>query len=84
MEKRKAKWLGLLFLATSLFLIGLNTGQIIFTPIAIVLALIVRKYGYTDLFGEYDAKQKAKKEQHAYIIDTLQTAKSEGKLKKQK
>lgn len=84
MEKRKAKWLGLLFLATALFLLGLNTGQVILAPLAIGLAFIVRKYGYQDLFSEYDAKQKARKEQHDYIIDTLQTAKNEGKLKKQK
>lgn len=82
MDKQKAKWLGLLFLATILFFISINTGQVIFAPLAIGLAFIVRKYGYEDLFKEYDAKQKAKKEQHDYIIDTLQEAKRDGKLKK--
>lgn len=66
------KWFVLLFIAIALFLIGFTTGQILYSLVAIIIALIVRLFGYDSLFGEFNAEQKAKKEERDKMLKTVQ------------
>lgn len=57
----KHKWLGLLCLASLLFLLGLYTQKLGFFLGTVLLAVTIRKYGYNSLFQEFDEQQKAKR-----------------------
>ncbi|CIP88789.1 hypothetical protein RLB57_00990 [Streptococcus pneumoniae] len=62
MKTSKTLWYSLLFVALVLFLLGLNSGQYLYNFLAIIISFIVYKYGYSDLFREYDEKQRAKRD----------------------
>lgn len=77
MKAKKPLWLAGLFLALILFLLGLNSGIYFYNLLAIVISFVVYKYGYQDLFAEYDEQQREKRE----IAEKIHTALREGKKK---
>lgn len=87
MKTSKTLWYSLLFVALVLFLLGLNSGQYLYINsgqylynfLAIIISFIVYKYGYSDLFREYDEKQRAKRETSEKIYHALR----EGKKKEE-
>ncbi|MTV89099.1 hypothetical protein [Streptococcus pneumoniae] len=79
MKTSKTLWYSLLFVALVLFLLGLNSGQYLYNFLAIIISFIVYKYGYSDLFREYDEKQRAKRETYEKIYHALR----EGKKKEE-
>ncbi|CEO75990.1 hypothetical protein RK851_10080 [Streptococcus pneumoniae] len=79
MKTSKTLWYSLLFVALVLFLLGLNSGQYLYNFLAIIISFIVYKYGYSDLFREYDEKQRAKRETSEKIYHALR----EGKKKEE-
>lgn len=79
MKTSKTLWYSLLFVALVLFLLDLNSGQYLYNFLAIIISFIVYKYGYSDLFREYDEKQRAKRETSEKIYHALR----EGKKKEE-
>lgn len=79
MKTSKTLWYSLLFVALVLFLLGLNSGQYLYNFLAIIISFIIYKYGYSDLFREYDEKQRAKRETSEKIYHALR----EGKKKEE-
>lgn len=77
MKTSKTLWYSLLFVALVLFLLGLNSGQYLYNFLAIIISFIVYKYGYSDLFREYDEKQRAKRETSEKIYHALREGKKE-------
>ncbi|MDS2235580.1 hypothetical protein RKR83_03210 [Streptococcus pneumoniae] len=75
MKTSKTLWYSLLFVALVLFLLGLNSGQYLYNFLAIIISFIVYKYGYSDLFREYDEKQRAKRETSEKIYHALREGK---------
>ncbi|VLH09868.1 Uncharacterised protein [Streptococcus pneumoniae] len=75
MKTSKTLWYSLLFVALVLFLLGLNSGQYLYNFLAIIISFIVYKYGYSDLFREYDEKQRAKRETSEKIYHALREEK---------
>lgn len=78
MKTKKPIWLALLFVALILFLLGLNSGVYVYNLLAILISLIVYKHGYTDLFQEYDEKQREKRETAEKIYTALREGKKKG------
>lgn len=79
MKTSKTLWYSLLFVALVLFLLGLNSGQYLYNFLSIIISFIVYKCGYSDLFREYDEKQRAKRETSEKIYHALR----EGKKKEE-
>lgn len=73
MEDNKTKWLLLLLLAIVLFLFGLNTGNLSFNFLSILLSFVVYKYGYKTLFSEFDKQREDKLAHKRYIRDAIRT-----------
>ncbi|EHE08776.1 hypothetical protein SPAR52_1897 [Streptococcus pneumoniae GA17971] len=80
MKTSKTLWYSLLFVALVLFLLGLNSGQYLYNFLAIIISFIVYKYGYSDLFREYDEKQRAKRETSEKIYHALREGKRKRKI----
>lgn len=78
MKGNKVLWYSLLFAALILFLLGLNSGNYLYNGLAIVLSFLVYRYGYADLFQEYDEKQKEKRETAEQIYKALREGKKKG------
>lgn len=74
-KSAQTKWYVLIFIALIFFLIGMNTGNYIFNLVTIILAFIVYKNGYKELFGNYDRKQKEKREKAEQIYSALRNQK---------
>lgn len=81
MKTRKPLWLILLFLALVLFLLGLNTGIYLYNLLAVGVSFIVYRYGYNDLFKEYDEKQRKKRETAEKIYTALREGRGKGESK---
>lgn len=74
-KSAQTKWYVLILIALIFFLIGMNTGNYIFNLVTIILAFIVYKNGYKELFGNYDRKQKEKREKAEQIYSALRNQK---------
>lgn len=72
--KDKAKWMFLLFIALTCFVIALTTHQVVFNLIAISLAIYIYKFGNPVLFKEYDERRKAKYEESIEVRNAARTA----------
>lgn len=79
-ERKKLKWLGLLFLAIAAFISALATGQIIFNVVAIALAVYIYKFGNPILFKEYDEKRRCKYEEAQVVREAAQKAVMQKKI----
>ncbi|MBY5033477.1 hypothetical protein K6V78_00040 [Streptococcus gallolyticus] len=75
MKIDKTFWMLLLFVAILLFLLGLNSGVYLYNVLAIIVSFIVYRYGYKELFQEYDEQQKAKRETAEKIYSALREGK---------
>lgn len=82
MSKEKFKWSLLLFVAILSFIISLTTGNMVFSIIAIVLAVIIYKNGDEILFSSINKKNKEKREQARVLKEASRTIIKEGRLKK--
>ena len=71
-EPENTIWYVLLFVAILFFTLGLTTGNVIYNFIAIGIAIVIYKFGYEALFGEYNRKQKAKKEKSRKLYEKMQ------------
>ncbi|MFT8930641.1 MAG: hypothetical protein ABF969_15030 [Sporolactobacillus sp.] len=61
-QKEKIKYTALLFIALSLFLVGIAAQSLIACILSIGLAYYVKKNGYSILFEKYDRKNKERYE----------------------
>lgn len=77
---QKFKWYAALFLAVSLFLTAMLTGNLLYNLAAIGLAIVIYKYGNPVLFKEYDARKKEKLAQSQLIRDAAEQTLQSGKL----
>lgn len=55
-------WIILLVISSGLFIYGLIAGEILATIVALILAIVIQKFGYEPLFSDYDQKQQEKVE----------------------
>lgn len=73
-NKEKAKWTVLLFIAVTLFLIGLSTGLIYLNIGSIIIAFFIYKKGNAVLFKEYDERRKEKYEKAMVVREATKKA----------
>lgn len=78
MRTKKTFWLLILLAAIVLFLMGLNSGNYVFNILAVIISLIIYRYGYESLFKDYDDSQKAKRETAEKIYEALREGKKKG------
>jgi len=60
--KAKVLWAILLIIVAILFVYAFFVKEITLTIIALVLAILVQKFGYDTLFSDYDRKREEKLE----------------------
>ncbi|SFK46247.1 hypothetical protein SAMN04488569_10375 [Marinilactibacillus piezotolerans] len=63
-------------IACGLFLVGLNTNNFLYNVLTIIIAFLVYRKGYSDLFQEYDKKQDAKRESSKQVYNALYKSKA--------
>jgi len=71
-KPKKSLWYVLLFVAIVFFTLGLTTGNTIYNIVAIGIAIIIYKFGYEELFGEYNRKRKVQKEKARKLYRNMQ------------
>lgn len=71
-KPKKDLWYVLLFVAIVFFTLGLTTGNTIYNIVAIGIAIIIYKFGYEELFGEYNRKRKVQKEKARKLYKNIQ------------
>lgn len=71
-KPKKGLWYVLLFVAIVFFTLGLTTGNTIYNIVAIGIAIIIYKFGYEELFGEYNRKRKVQKEKARKLYRNMQ------------
>ncbi|WP_161879767.1 hypothetical protein [Alkalibacterium sp. MB6] len=71
-KPKKSLWYVLLFSAMMFFTLSLVTSNTIYNILAIGIAIIIYKFGYEELFGEYNRKQKDRKEKARKLYKNMQ------------
>lgn len=71
----KIKWYLILFIALACFLIGLNTGELAFNIIAIILGFIVYRYGSGSILTDYHSRKEAQNIKHKQFQKALANSK---------
>lgn len=75
MLNKRNVWMGVLILTTLMLIFGIGTTNWIYLIAALVLALIVRIFGYTELVGDYDRARDEKVRQRRQVARALRDAK---------
>lgn len=75
MKNNRVVWVLLLMLACGLFLLGLNTNNYLYNVLTIIVTFFVYRKGYSDLFEEYDKKQRDRRVKAEQVYDVLYKSK---------
>lgn len=71
-KPKKIMWYVSLFIAMMFFTLSLTTSNPIYNILAIGIAIIIYKFGYEELFGEYNRKRRAQKEKARKLYENIQ------------